>query len=316
MSDSRRVMTARLLTSLLAAAALAAPAFADPGVKAVERTFLERAAITAADKNCNLFTDGERLALRSGLYQSEGELLRAGKDPREIASITEEVRVHAKALGCGHPSVMEVAATIRSSYRQFAKTNSLDYSAKNSTWQTSRSKHDIWSVMQIDKKSGVIIGLRREDPEKPEEFTFAIAVPYDDKPSSIVQLYLRDAKKMADPWLGKLITARGEMQPAARSVSRPEWAGKMVEWEDNVGDWYNVYFLSKSSVERLELLDPREAIEVELTPNARAKVKAPKKIVFEIGDFRAARAFAMIPAPVYAATPETAAAAAPKAGGH
>jgi hypothetical protein len=309
-------MTSRLLTSLLAAASLAAPAFADPGIKAVERAFLERAAMTASDKTCNLFTDGERLALKAGLYQSEGELLRAGKDRQEIADITEEVRVHAKALGCGHPSVMQVAATIRASYRQFAKTTSLDYAAKNSTWQTSRSKHDAWAVKQTDKKSGVIIGLRREDPEKPEEFTFAIAVPYDDKPSSIVQLFLRDTKKMADPWLGRLLSPKGDMQPAARSVSRPEWAGKMAEWEDNVGDWYNVYFLSKSAVERLELLDPREAIEVELTPNAHAKDKAPKKIVFEIGDFRAARAFAMIPAPAYAATPVAAVAEAPKGGHH
>src|SRR5690348_9425947 len=115
-------MTGRLLTSLLAAACLAAPAFADPGLKAVERAFLERSAIAASDKTCNLFTDGERLALKSGLYQSEGELLRAGKDPGELADLTDEVRAHAKALGCGHPSVQDVAATVRSSYRQFAKT--------------------------------------------------------------------------------------------------------------------------------------------------------------------------------------------------
>lgn len=314
MSDSRRVMTSRLLTSLFVAAAIAAPAFADPGVKAVERTFLERTAISAADKACNLFTDGERLALKSGLYQAEGELLRAGKDPREIADLSADVRAHAKSLGCGHPSVQEVAATIRSSYRQFQKTTALDYAGKNSLWQASRSPHDIWSVKQTDKKSGVIIGLRRENPDKPEEFTFAIAVPYDDKPSSIVQMNVRDVAKMSAPWLGKLIVAKGEMQAPARSVSKPEWAGKMIEWEDNVGDWYNVYFLSKSAVERLELLDPREAVEVELTPNIRAKDKAPRKIVLEIGDFRAARAFAMIPAPVYAAPPGTAVAAAAPAG--
>jgi hypothetical protein len=308
-------MAGRLLTSLLAAAALAAPAFADPGLKAVERTFLERAAISAADKICNLFTDGERLALKSGLYQSEGELLRAGKDPDELADLSDEVRAHAKELGCGHPSIQEVAATVRSSYRQFAKTTALDYPAAHSTWATSRSKFDPWSVKQTDKKSGVIIGLRRENQDKPEDFVFAIAVPYDDKPSSIVQLNMRDTAKMADPWLGKLIANKGDMQAPARSVSRPEWAGKMIEWEDNVHDWYNVYFLGKSAVERLEMLDPREAIEVELTPNVRAKDQTPKKIVFEIGDFRAARAFAMIPAPVYVAPPP-AAAAAPEGGHH
>jgi len=63
------------------------------------------------------------------------------------------------------------------------------------------------------------------------------------------------------------------------------------------------------------MLDPREAVEVELTPNVHAKDQTPKKIVFEIGDFRAARAFAMIPQPVYVAPP-AAPAEAPKGGHH
>ena len=43
----------------------------------VEHAFLERSAISAADEACNLFSEGERYALRAGLYQAEGELLRA-----------------------------------------------------------------------------------------------------------------------------------------------------------------------------------------------------------------------------------------------
>ena len=309
-------MTARTLTSLAIAVLAAAPAFADAGVKAVERMFLERTAISAADKSCNLFIEGERLALKSGLYQSEGELLRANKNPAEIASLAAEVRVHAKALGCDHPSVVEVAATIRSSYRQFVKTNFLEYPAKNSTWEASRSKHDAWAVKQTNKKSGVIFGLRREDEEKPEEFVLAVAIPWDDIPPASVQLNMRDAKKMADPWLGKLFGADIQMQPAARSVSRPEWAGKMEDWEDNVGDWYNIYYLPKIAVDRLEMLDPREVVEFELTPSRKAKDKTPVKVVFEIGDFRAARAFAMIPTPPVSQLATAAAAAPVKSGGH
>jgi hypothetical protein len=312
-------MTARVLTSLAIALLAAAPAVADPGVKAVERMFLERTAIAAADKSCNLFTDGERLALQSGLYQSEGELLRANKDPAEIASLAAEVRAHAKALGCDHPSVLEVAGTIRSSYRQFVKSAFLEYAAKNSTWEASRSKHDAWSVKQTDKKSDAIFGLRRPSAEKPEEFSLAVAIPWDDNPPASVKLNMRDAKKMRDPWLGKLFGANIEMQPAARSVSRPEWATRMEEWEDNVGDWFNIYYLPKTAVERLEQMDPREAVEFELTPSRKAKDQTPVKIVFEVGDFRAARAFAMIPAPPVSQLAAAAAAAPAKAaagGGH
>ncbi len=320
-------MTVRTLTLCSFAVLAVAPAFADNAVKAVERMFLERAAISAADKSCNLFTDGERLALRSGLYQSEGELLRHNYDPAEIAKLAGQVRMHAKALGCDHPSVLEVAGTIRSSYRQFAKTTAMDYPAARSTWAASRSEHDAWAVMQVDKKSGFIFGLRRvtdekaktnpETGEKPFKLALAIAIPYDDKPASAVQLNLRDANKMRDPWLGPLFGGDLQLAPSPRSISRPEWAGKMEEWEDNVGDWFNVYYFSPSAIERLEMLDPREAVQFEQTANpkadAKTKERALAKIVFEVGDFRAARAFAMIPAPAPSAL--ASAASPPKAAG-
>jgi hypothetical protein len=285
-------------------------------VKAVERMFLERTAISASDKSCNLFTEGERLALKSGLYQSEGELLRANKDPEEIDRLANEVRAHAKALGCDHPSVLDVAGTIRSSYRQFSKTSALEFPAANSMWEASRSPHDAWGMKETDKKSGFIFGLRREDREKPEAFTLAIAIPYDDKPPSVVQLYLRDEAKMSDPWLGAIFGGGAQVTPPPRSVSRPEWAGRMEEWEDNVKDWYNIYYFSPAAIARLELLDPREAVTIELTPNRTAKDKTPVKVVFEIGDFRAARAFAMIPAPPMSLLAAGAAPAEKPAGGH
>ena len=70
-------MSGRALTFALAAMFAAPAALADTA--AVQRTWLERIAISAADKSCNLFSDGERLALQSGIYQAEGELLRADR---------------------------------------------------------------------------------------------------------------------------------------------------------------------------------------------------------------------------------------------
>jgi len=308
-------MPGRALT-LLAIAVFAAPsAFGDNSAQ-VERMFLERTAIAAADKYCNLFTEGERLALRSGLYQAEGELLRANYDPAKMERLANEVRTHAKALGCDHPSVLEVAGTIRSSYRQFTKTNALDYPASNSTWSASRSEHDVWAVMQVDKASDVIFGLRREDNEKPDKLTLAVAIPWSSKPSSAVQLYIRDVAKMRDPWLGQIFATNAAIAPAPRSISRPEWTGRVKEWEDNVGDWYHVYYFAPSAVERLELLDPREAVLLELTPSPLAKDKTAVKIPFEVGDIRAARAFAMIPKPPVSTIVAAAAAAAPAAPAH
>ncbi len=283
-------MRGRPLT-LLSIALLAAPAAgADPAQ--VERTFLERTAIAAADASCNLFSEGERLALRSGLYQAEGELLRADYTPAKLASLGAEVRLHAKSLGCDHPAVLEVAATIRSSYRQFAKTNYLQYAGGSSAWDASRSEHDDWAVKQTDKTTGVIIGLRRG--EEFENLRFAVAIPADGRAPSSVQMFVRDAQKMREAWLGPIFGAR-TLAPAPRSISRPEWAAEKEEDEDASGNPFYVFYFGKTAIERLELLDPREAVQVELTPSPIDKGKAPVKVAFEVGDLRAALAFAMIP---------------------
>jgi hypothetical protein len=277
---------------LVSLVVLAAPvAGADPSL--VERTFLERTAIAAADASCNLFSEGERLALRSGLYQAEGELLRADYTPQKLENLGAEVRSHAKSLGCDHPAVLEVAATIRSSYRQFAKTNYLQYAGGSSAWDASRSEHDDWAVKQTDKTTGVVIGLRRGDDF--EDLTFAVAVPADGRAPSSVQMFVRDVKKMREAWLGPIFGAKTLAAAVPRSISRPEWAARREDDEDASGNPFYVFYFGKAAIERLELLDPREAVQIELTPSPIDKGKTPLKVAFELGDLRAAHAFAMIP---------------------
>lgn len=299
-------MPGRALT-LLSIALLATPA-AHGDTAQVERVFLERTAIAAADAACSLFTDPERLALRSGLYQAEGELLRANYSSAKLASLASEVRAHAKALGCDHPDVMQVAGTIRASYRQFTKTNYLEYPAANSTWGASRSEHDKWAVMQTDKTTGIVFGLRRG--EKFDELRLAVGIPAKGRAPSAAQLILRDANKMRDPWLGSLFgsTASASARPP-RSVSRPEWAGDAEETENSTGDPIYVFYFSPEALARVELLDPREIVHLETTPSPMARDKTPVTVAFETGDLRAAHAFALIPKPAQS----TLAAAAPPA---
>jgi hypothetical protein len=286
-------MAGRAIT-LLSVALLAAPA-AHADAAQVERMFLERTAIAAADAACNLFTEPERLALKSGLYQAEGELLRASYTPAKLASLAGDVRRQAKALGCDHPDVMQVAGTIRTSYRQFAKTNYLEYPAANSTWGASRSEHDKWAVMQTDKASGIILGLRRG--KKFDELRLAIALPARGRAPSAAQLILRDTKKMSDPWLGSLFGSASAATRPPRAVSRPEWAGDAEQSENSSGDPFYVFYFSAEALARMELLDPREMVHAEFTPSPMAKDKTPVTVAFETGDLRAARAFALIPKP-------------------
>lgn len=284
-------MPARALTLLVIAAFAAPAALADTA--GVQRTWLERIAISAADKNCNLFTEGERLALNSGIYQAEGELLRANKTTAEMEKLAAEVTSHARSLGCAHPSVVEVAATVRSSYRQFAKTNYLEYPAARSTWGASRSEHDKWAVSQADKTTSITFGLRRT--KEPDAIRLAVSIPAKGLEPSSVQLVLRDPEKMPEPWFGSIAGATKALVAAPRSIAKVEWAGEIRKGKDAVGDPIWILYFSADAIARLEGLDPREAVQIDIVPSQRAKDQAVRRISFEVGDIKAAHAFSLIP---------------------
>lgn len=296
---SRRVLTFAALSLLAAQAASADTA-------AVQRTWLERVAISAADQSCNLFSAGERLALQSGIYQAEGELLRANKTAAEMEKLATEVSTHARSLGCAHPSVVEIAATIRSSYRQFAKTSYLEYPTERSSWGASRSEHDKWAVSQTDKATKVVLGLRRVK----EDIRLAISMPAKGMEPSSVQMVMRDPDKMPEPWLGSIAGATKELSAAPRSIARIDWAGEIRKGKDAVGDPIWIFYFSPDAITRLEALDPREAVRLDFVPSQRAKNQTVKSISFEVGDVRAAHAFSLIPPPEYAPVPASAPAAA------
>jgi hypothetical protein len=285
-------MLARFLSLTFLTIAIAPIALADAA--ALRRTWLERVAISAADKACALFSEGERLALRSGLYQVEGELLRAKQNRAEMTRLAAEVSEHAKDLGCGHPDVVSIAATVRSSYRQFAKTSYIEYPAARSTWGASRSEHDKWAISQTDKASGLIFGLRRT-PGKPNEFRLAAAMPARGATPASAQLVFRDVEKMPDPWFGSLSGKDGKLAAPPRATSRLIWASKVMAGKNEVGEPIWIFVFDASAIDQLELLDPREAVQVNLLAAPRAKDQTTRQVTFELGDFRAARAFAMIP---------------------
>ncbi|HPN05933.1 MAG TPA: hypothetical protein PK050_08990 [Hyphomonadaceae bacterium] len=294
-----RALTLAMLTGLAAPAALA-------DSSGVQRTWLERVAISAADKNCNLFNEGERLALQSGIYQAQGELLRANKTIAEMQKLEAEVSAHARSLGCAHPSVVEVAATVRSSYRQFAKTSYLEYPTPRSTWAASRSGHDKWAVAQTDKTTDTVFGLRRVK----DDLKLAISMPAKGLMPQTVQLVMRDADKMPEAWLGSITGATKELAPPPRSIARIEWAAEIRKGNDAVGAPIWVFYFNAAALTRLEALDPRESFRLDFVPPQRAKDQTVKSVAFEVGDIRAAHAFSQIPPPEYPAATQTAAAAA------
>jgi len=288
-------MLVRSLILMLLTAAVSSTAVADP-VAAVRRTWLERVAITAADQSCNLFSDGERLALLSGLYQTEGELLRARVAPSEMRRLASEARAHAKSLGCAHPEVISVVETVRNSYQAFAKTNYIEYPGKHSVWGASRAPGERWAVSQTDKESSVVFGLRRQ-PAQPDDLRVAMAMPGKGQVPSSVQIVIRDTAQMPEPWFGTFSKPGDSMLAPPRAISHVEWAGKVASAKDASGETIWVFTFSPEVTHLIEKLDPREAVQLIIIPSNRATDQAAKRLLFEVGDLRAARAFAMIPRP-------------------
>lgn len=276
--------------------ALLAPA-AEADKAEVEHAFLERSAISAADEACNLFSEGERFALKSGLYQAQDELLRANYSRDNIDDKADEVRAHAKSLGCDNPIIRNAAQSVRDSYRAFAKLNAMDFPGSHGIWQASREVHDQWALRETDKPNGVIFGLRRD--KKTSELRLAAALPDKMDAQASAQLFIRDPARMAEPWLGSLFGSSGALTPTPRAMTKTDWAGETAEEDDISGNSYTIYYFSKTAIGRIEKLDPREAVLLELTPDPRAKVQTPTRILFEVGDFMAAHNFTLIPQPTY-----------------
>jgi len=304
------MLLGRIALALSLTLLMAATAFAD--TKALERTYLERAAISAADERCRLFSDGERYALKSGLYQSRNELLRNNYKAAEIEDVASDAREHVKRLGCDSPAIRDTVATIRDSYRMFAKTNYLEYNSAHGHWGASRVVFDQWAVMEADAVTRVAIGLRRGGPDSTArlalprsqgsdlDLRFAVALPAGawSVPPASVQLRMRDPQKLSQPWLGALRGATNALSTPPRSVSRTEWAGGVDRQDDITRQPFLIYYFPAAVVARIDALDPRESIEVEVTPSPRAPDQKVKSYLFEVGDFSAALAFAMIPQPV------------------
>ena len=117
------------------------------------------------------------------------------------------------------------------------------------------------------------------------------------------QLVFRDVEKMPDPWFGSLSGKDSKLAAPPRGASRLIWAGKVMAGKNEVDEPIWIFVFAASAIDQLELLDPREAVQVNLLPAPRAKDQAKRQVTFELGDFRAARAFAMIPKADFAPSP-------------
>ncbi|MEM6627840.1 MAG: hypothetical protein AAF719_14180 [Pseudomonadota bacterium] len=277
------------------AAAAAGSAFAQAAE--ADRAFLERASLRAADDNCELFNEGERLALEAGYWQSRGALLRGGYSVSDVTSLAEEAGAYALQRGCNDRNLALSADRLRDAFKAFSRTPFMEYFADYSTWTASRADSDDWAVVQA-AEDGARLGLFNAEagaPPVPAVF-FPIEEGYAGPVSA--RLFLRDPLKSPSPWLGGVLGVRDGPTPPPSGISKPYWAGDVRVVEEGRGSPAGLAFFFAGDLQAsLSELDPREAVWVEFAPSPRLRNAKPTRTMFEIGDFRAAAAFAAIPKP-------------------
>lgn len=308
--------TCALLSACLATLTLPAKAEGTPQLVAdAERAFLERTSISVADEACGYLTSIERMALKSGRLQARGALLRAGFEASAIDTAAREVTRYAQSVPCGDQNFLAAVYALQDAFAAYVGVMVSDFPGRDRIWEASRSRWDTWRVVQKGTTDAYIFAfgllapvlddpndfpatferpLQAEPDDRDFPLTIELSVAGSESLPKMARLLVRDPERLAEPWLGHIFT--GEPSPPPRSTTRAHWPSGRTETVDEEKETRSVRFsFSDTAVEALELLDPREQVEILIIPDGRIGVTEPQTVVIEVGDFAAAHAFSRLP---------------------
>lgn len=258
--------------------------------------FFERAAMTAADSRCNLFTPEVSAALASGAAQARGAALRAGADPRTLAAREASARSYAAGLDCKSPPLRAQAARVQQAYSGYSRLTRMTYPGDVADWRADRGsgRNARWRLAQDAVFGGgrMTFGLAGREGANA---LVAVAEFTDGQAPYAARLVLRDGTRTLGPYLD----ARARNQPLSRKLppraaTRAFMAEARSEADDlllpkgSEGGW--AFRFPAAAAQALADLDPREAVAVEfLFPGERVRTA-----YVEVGDFAAGRAFLQV----------------------
>ncbi len=287
------------------------PAYAQ--LEDAESLFIERAALRAANANCQILTSDETNALDMGYWLVRTTLIRSGRSLDQIDRVGEEAANYAATKACDDPALEGATARLTDAFKAFARIPFMEFPGEARQWTATRTLTDVWAAWQAtpqeDARFGLIYPVRASDPlafaepdEEREPFMLAAMLALDpsDKMPATARLVFRDSKITPEPWLGGLFGDMGAQLPTPpRAFSTQVFANsrKLVDappYADDNKTPGALFMFDPSTRPLLEALDPREAILIEFLPSDRDRTAKVRRIRMEVGDFQAASAFASI----------------------
>ncbi|MGE0741082.1 MAG: hypothetical protein AB7O98_07045 [Hyphomonadaceae bacterium] len=275
---------------ILIALALLAPAVAHADEPNARTVYVERRGLVEADAQCRLFTPAIRSALQAGVSQARGSLLREGWSTGRLRELDQAVVAAAQSRACTDARTQTAAAEAREAFAHWLNASAMEFNGWQRTWLARRTVGaNGWRLSQaIDAPIAAIFGVRERD--NAQRLTLTIAFARGQTGASTARLILRDAGRTgaAEISLPQRVSYGLEAgaPPATAALTIP--STRTIEPIDNRRS-QAVFVFPDSAFRALLALDPRESVVLEVRTG-----RATQRVLVEVGDIAAARAFLAI----------------------
>ncbi len=290
-----------LCATAVAGLALAAPL-------SLEDTLYERAAVLAADGRCGLFDTQTRAALEAARSQSRSAMVRSGAPASAVASVERFAAQAASQWACNDPDMRVIAGRVKAAFSGYQRMAYMRFPGDKQDWvaeKYSAERAARWRVWQGSQTPNFQYRLGQIEKDGDTSFALMVASAKGLAPTSAV-IMVRDFKKAPRPvgaGFMKSVTFQSTSTSTPLYARVPPTAVRQAYFASgrsaadgsllpNGMSSGTIFRMPPALVTHLEGLDPREAIEVQITLPATANAPERRELsYFEVGDFVAARAF-------------------------
>jgi hypothetical protein len=284
----------RLLVIAVAFAIAAAPsASAQTGAPSAQALYVERRALLETDAQCSLFSPNIRAALQAGAGQAAGALLRSGWTRARLNELEHAAVSAARTRACGDPRSASAARAAEAGFTSWVRTYAMNFRGAERLW-TARRSADVngWRLSQpIAAPIAATFGVREH--EGAQQLALVMPLAAGEGAPSSVQLVMRDPARASTEMLdlrGRTASGLAAGLPPPGAVHGYFANSRRVEANREAPN-QAVFTFPEAAFQSLLRLDPRETAELRLETEGQAQ-----RILIEVGDLAAARAFLAISA--------------------
>ncbi len=250
-----------------------------------QATFAERRALLEADRACRYFNADVRAALQAGALQARGALLRGGWTSARLLELENAAVAAARARACRDPRTLAAVERARTGFAAWARLNTMRFDGGERAWVARRVEDSTgWRLVQ-DLPGGGAFGLQALGPRP----YVALMLPHAGAGApATAEIILRDTTRARAPLLdvpGRRVQGLRAGAPTP-AIARHVLARNRTIETSRSGARRVVFAFPDTLLAELAALDPREAAEVRV---------GGARMLIEIGDLAAARAFLSVP---------------------